>query len=490
MEQKEKLHIGFQRSIYKLDFDFKVHFFFYNSEIYSVTEKHFRKMFPEDDEEDEFEGKTLHGIFIPKRKKQESGFGYLIIDSTFDLNAYDSLNQGAARVRPNICIIHGILSFLANEVFIPAQSFASRSNIVTKHISGDNKKSIAKLLGFNLSSDLKKILQTIEDANKEMQILFFTVFERWRKALYLEKESEESDIFIDESVLAYMHVLEVLSDEFEEDLKIENNIKREQLSEEIIKTVQDNRPNSEVLKMLNRFDNLRIGLKAKILQLLISFSIDSPKAQAIVSRFVEHRNAIAHGRKNLYQEKLVFPLPQFFSFIKDIDEDVELIKILSARCISGLFNIDLWKDEWEYKLTVETTPWEFVKSFMDAKVYNDISEELFLRGKINDITPWTLSFYYKKNKIKFQILEMSLKEIIFSLSKNEQDYKILFESAVILSDSKIKPLAEKCKGIVQVVYDERWFYHSNIRDVIKDYEYHNKELIWFATWLSNKGKAQ
>ena len=85
---------------------------------------------------------------------------------------------------------------------------------------------------------------------------------------------------------------------------------------------------------------------------------------------------------------------------------------------------------------------------------------------------------------------MSLKKTIISISKNELQYKILFEAAVILSDSTIKALAEKCKEIIQIVYDEGWFYHSNIRDVIKDYQYHNKELVWFATWLSNKGKAK
>lgn len=488
MIQKKLSKIGVVVNVYELEFKFDVHFFFQTSRIYSVTQKEFEKIFPNEDDIDLPDDRIIHGVYIPVEKKRESEFGYLVIESTYNLNQYDSLNQGAVKIRPDIIIILGIISFLTNKALIPAQSFYSKLYVVKRHISSKNSKIVTRVYGDDLSAQLKKILLFILQAEKEKQVLFYTILERWRKALYLEQESEEGDIFIDESVLAYMHVLEVLSDEFKVTLDKQNKVERKRISEEIIKCAQNSAAKpKDIIRLVNVLDNTRVSLKAKIIQLLVSFDLDCPKAQRIVERFIEHRNAIAHGRKNLYQERLVFPLPQFFSFIKDIDEDVELIKILAARCIAKLFGIELWKNEWEFKLLTEVVTFEFVQKFLDDQIYKQINYKDFIQGKIDTISPNTLSFYYRKGKVNLQTLELALTSTIIDSTKNEEEYQELFESAVVLADSLNEKLASKCKEIVKTVYKEKWFYYSNIRDVIKNYEYHEIKLIWFGAWLVNKG---
>jgi len=42
-------------------------------------------------------------------------------------------------------------------------------------------------------------------------------------------------------------------------------------------------------------------------------------------------------------------------------------------------------------------------------------------------------------------------------------------------------LAEKCKEIVVTVDEKSWGYYSNIRDVIKDFEYQGLKLVGLDT---------
>ncbi len=489
MEKNNNEKIGLQISVYKLDFELKINFIFQNSYVHTITQKKYEKLFPNEHEVDLPDDRIVFGTYIPKMEKVESEFGFLIIETTSNLNNYDSLNQGAASIRPDIIVIHGIISFLSNEVFMPSDSFTNRAFKVEYNISDYKEKIQARINGKNLTPDLIKILDTIENANKEQKTLFFTILERWRKALFLEKESEESDIFIDESVLAYMHVLEVIGDEFKYKLEKANDDLKSQICSEITNYIQSqNVKENEIVKLINKLDNTRISLKAKLFQLLIEFNLDNSKSQNIVERFIEHRNAIAHGRKNLYQEKLVFPLPQFFSFIKDIEEDTEIMKILAARCISKLFNLDLWKDEWEEKLMFAVIPLKEVNEFIKGNKYNQISKVEFLLGLTDEVTPYALTYYYKRKKLKFRTLETVLKNSILSFNQDKVEGIILFESAAILADSLEKKVAEKCKEIIKLVYQNTWIHNSEIRDLMKIYEYFGIKLIWFGEWLKVKNE--
>jgi hypothetical protein len=481
--------IGFQRSVYVLDFKLKIDFCFETSHVYSISQRRYDKMFPKHNEINLSEYKDLFREDVPERKERKNKFDYLIIDSTFEIHSYDSLYEGAAKIRPSIIVINGILSFITNRAIIPAMSPESHSGIISKHIIFKKEKPIAICKGDNLSTDLERLLNTITTADSEKRILFFSVLERWRKALYLEQESVDSDVFKDESVLAYMHVLEVLSDEFKAELGKAADKQREDTVNKIIEIVQVDKSNrKDLVKLLNTYENMKNSLKAKIFQMLNSLNLDNLKTRNIVERFIDHRNSIAHGRKNLFQETLIFPLPQFFSFIKDVDEDVELIKILAARCISKLFDMDLWEFEWDYKLLCERLPFKYVEEFIAKQEYNKFKGEDFFEYKENNVSPYALAFYYKKGKLSLENLEHSLEKVIISTKRRKEKYQQLFEAAVILSDSEKQTLDNKCRRIVSVVYQKQWFYYSNIRDVIKDYEYHGKKLLWFEEWLKEGKK--
>jgi hypothetical protein len=473
--------IGLARMVYGLEFRLSADFTFQNSHVQTLSNAEFKKMFSFEERLPE----SLHGVEIPKRKERESEFGYLLIDSTFELKEYDSLTEGSAKIRPQLLVIHGILSFLTKEIFISFQNFASHQFMVSHHIgaTGGSKNRLTSK-GINYDSDLEKILSEIEIANSEKRILIYSLFERWRKALYLEIESEVGFVHLDESVLAYVHILEVLADEFKENFKKKISDERKQIINKILECA--NTPEKSFKRisgLINRANDLKITLKTKTLQMLFDLDLYNAKSKQIVLRFIEHRNSIAHGRKDIYQDKVVYPLKPFFSLIKDIDENLESIKILSARTISNYLGLNAWEEEWDFLMLRELTPINIVKDFIESKKYESITRKDFLHGKVDGIMPFTIAYYFLKSKISFFELEQTLANIFLTSKITEENCKALFEASLPLADSSIPDLAGKARQIIKKVDKNGWGYYSNIRDLIKDYEYHGLTLKWFEEWL-------
>lgn len=478
--------IGFSRMAYEIDFKLSVNFTFQTSHIYTVSAKQFKNLFSDEEQDDLSD--EVSGIKIPPRKERNSEYGYLIIDTTFDLEGYDSLLQGAAKKRPDLLIIQGILSFLTGQVFISFQNFSSQFNVVRYHIRAALKNIKLVVNKKIISTDLHLLLGQINKADVEKKILIFTMLERWRKALYFEVESEDNYLYTDEATLAYVHVLEVLSDEFKKSLGINIKNERKKLVLQILNCSKSSQ--SKNIKMLNGFLNQlnqnQVTLRSKLLNMMKELNINDLKTEAIVLRYIEHRNAIAHGRKNLYQDKLVFPLKPFFSFIKDINENLESIKILSAKCISSFLGLKVWNREWQMTLFMEPTPIAIVQNFLKTEKYKALSAKEFMNGAIDGITPETLIYYYSYKKIHFADLEVNLTNVILMSKPNKKNCQILFNVAAVLSDSQIMPIANKCKELIRTTYKNKWYLYSNIRDILKEFEYYDLKLKWFGEWLLNK----
>lgn len=472
--------IGFSRRVYKLDFPLAAEFSFQTSNVRSISSEEYKKMFPSVKLP-----KEIHGIELPEEREIESEFGFLIIDSSCELEEYDSVSEASANIRPQLLVIYGIISFLTNNVFVPFHSFTQHNTILPKHIKPLSNY-ILSYQEIDLASDLKKIISAINQASNEKRNLIFTLLERWRKALFLDKESEESLLYPDESILAYFHVVELLSKEFTDDLKEDLRIKKSELQSDILKTIQEKGSAKSLTDLLNKYSQLNISVSDQILQMLKAFKMDSLKSEAIIRRFTKHRNSIAHQRNDIYKEKLIYPLPPFLTSIKNVDENVDVIKILSAKCIACYLNLDTWQNEWDIILASEFTPLSLVNDFIKNRSYEIISVDDFFQGKEDEIYPGTIAYYFIKGEISFEDLERCFLKIFKDVKINKQTAQELFMVAVSLSDSNINDIAHKAREIVTKVDKNKWGEYSNIRDVIKYHEYHGKTLLWFKNYLISR----
>lgn len=364
--------------------------------------------------------------------------------------------------------------------------------LTSQHIFEVKTKIIFKVNNKNLKNDIINLINTIKNSTESKKILIYTTLERFRKALHFEELSSENLAYIDESTLAYIHILEVLSDEFKHNLDVIVNQERNRLITEIIseaKTCGNDIPSKRLKSLLNTFNMNQVSLKSKVIQMLVNLSLYNEKTESIISRFIEHRNSIAHGRKNLYQDKVVFPLKPFFSFIKDIYENPIAIKLLASVSFSNYVELQVWKKEWaEYLLKYELPAISTVKKFIIDKAYEDISNSDFINGKKEGITPLVLVRYYIKNKIKFNELEAAIGKIIISSRKTEKICYCLFDSCLILSDSKDELISRNAQNVIKTAYQLGIYPRSNIRDSIKELKYNNISTQWFEQWLTNEKK--
>lgn len=472
--------IAFLRRIYSLDFALKLELTFQNINVYTINDVQLKKIMPPEPETPA----EVHGIEIPKRKEFKSEFGYLLIDATCEIEEYDSLGEGSANIRPHLLIIYGIITFLTDHVFLPFQSFGQLSSVIKEHIK-PVKNNVLKFEGKDLSDDFNKIISAINSSDPIKRNLIYSVFDRWRKARYHEQESEESLVYTDESILAYVHVLEVLSDEYKKELSASLKSKRKALIEELVIYSNTTQVKSEqkIKTLVLEYSLLQITLREKIETMLKEFGLYNLKTAAIVGRFIEHRNSIAHGRKDVYKEKLIFPLPPFFSLIKDIHEHPEFIKFLSAKCISSYLDLSSWDLEWKYILSLEFTPLPDVKSFIEEKKYETISYNDFLNGKINEVFPNTIHHYYIKGRLSRKELQNSLSGLFENIKITKTIAQKLFHCAIVLADSENASVAAKAQQMIMQVDKKSWVDYSNIRDVLKYHEYYGKETIWFKNYL-------
>ncbi|MCP9750006.1 hypothetical protein [Ferruginibacter sp. HRS2-29] len=455
-------------------------FSYETSRIYTVSQKQYNKIkIPEIDLPE-----NLYDVDLPKMKEEEAEFGYLVIDSFFELEKYDSLGEGSAKIQPALLVIYGIIAFLTGVVFNSYQSFSQQSGLLSD-LPIFPSKNILKKGEEKFSDDLKILLLTIAGSTKEKQVLIFSLFERWRKALYLEQKSKDSGRFNDEAILAYVHILEVLSDEYKADLVKALRDKRLQLKNDLILAVQKNELGT-VDNILSALSVEYVTLRDKIFHLLDKFDLSDEKTKAIVVRFIKHRNDIAHGKRDIYQSKMIFPLIPFFSLIKDVDERIDAVKFLAGVCLSKYLGTTVWYDDWDFLLMTEFAPISEIKDFIKNEEFNTISDEEFLSVTEDCITPTTLSYYYLKKKIRFSDLERSLQKIILSSPISKNFCNEILDAAIALSDSAIKPLAAKCQEIIKEASANYWHRYSNIRDAIKYFEFHEIEVNWFRGFLIDR----
>jgi len=475
------MKIGKARFIYEVEFELELNFYFHTSHVFTISKEIYLKEYPMP---------IFDGIEI---ENNDNIFCYLVIDSTYELYEYDNVTEGSAKSRPQLLVIQGILAFLTDRVFITSYCINSQYCVTGQHIVDDNSQQIMlKANNKKLSIDLFNLLLTIKNSDEAKKILIYTLLERFRKALHFEELSTENLAYIDESTLAYVHILEILSEEFKDNLDIKIKEERAKLITEIIseaKTCDIIIPSKKIKSLLNTLNTNQVTLKSKIIQMLKDLSIYNEKTELIVSRFIEHRNSIAHGRKNLYQDKLIFPLKPFFSFIKDIHEQPIAIKLLASACISKYMNLKIWQKEWkQYLWHCEITPLSSVKLFLSDKIFEQITDYEFISGKVNSINPTTLVYYYIKNKVSLNELELSLSKIINTSRKTKKTCFSLFDACIILSDSMDITLATNAQSVIKKAYKKRKFPYSNVRDAIKEMKYNNITTEWFEKWMQDGKK--
>lgn len=473
-------------SVYKLKLKMKTSFVFDKLLVKTITNKEYIKMFPRPND-DKDEAMVIPEETLPSAPKwQPSEFGYLLIYGTAELESFEGNTYVAAKLRPQLLVVHGILTFLTGRSIMAFESFQGQYCQVEHHIEGEKFEGILKVQDRDHSKDLNKIINTIQLAETEdRRVLIFTLLERWRKAVFLKEESEEVNMHIDEAVLAFFQILEVLADEYSINLKEDIATEKEKLIDRLSKldnTTSDYK--NKVSAIVNLLVENKIKARTKIMNMLKKMGVSNENLDTFIKRYADYRNAIAHGRKNIYQHTMIYPLESFFSFIKDVDEEPELIKLLSATAISKYLELDSWHNEWNYLQLMEQPQISIVNQLVKGKFYELVDTKTFFKSGHCRLTPYTFFYYYVRGKLKIKEVETVMTKYILEAKITKANYHQLFNCCCILSDTTTKELAIKAQEFILVGQQKKWTYRSEIRDMYHYLDYHGIKAQWLYDWLS------
>jgi len=405
--------------------------------------------------------------------KKNKSVKYLCISIEINLENFESTSDGSAFARPRLLIILGLISFLSNELFTPFRFHGISTSVgsLTK-----TKKSKFRVNNISLLKDLRKITNFLNSSNENSKRLFYSLLDRWRKAFYLEIESEENMIHNDEVLLSHFHILELLSDSYkpkQKDLAANaiDNFTKNFLKE--IYLLDGSSLDSELSSKKKLIESLFIPtlpVTSKVLFMLKEQNLLNDRLKYLISEIVKDRNSVAHGRK-VYKDKVIFPVPPFFALTNTQVYTAEMLRILTGRTISIFININHLKDEWEDLNETLLPTYNELITFINEKKYAPLSIEEFYEGKENDITPFVISYYLTNKKLKPNTAIPALSELILNYRKIEDEIIQLIIPVLLVVDN-LKGKEYMCAiEIIILASDNGWVPYFKMRDILYYLEY-------------------
>ncbi|SDM42469.1 hypothetical protein SAMN05428961_11730 [Paenibacillus sp. OK060] len=347
--------------------------------------------------------------------------------------------------------------------------------------------------GYDYSNDLNVLLEKLE--KREFRSLIITLLDRWRKALYMEFESEVNT-FHDEAILTHFHIFELLVGYYYEDFKREAHEKTKEFLISFASEILNQRGNNLENTVNSKFNLLKeilvseeASITTKINYFLKRHYLLDDQTYALINKLVKIRNSIAHGRIT-YKDKFIWPLPPFFNLTNESHIITSQISTMTARAIALHLGLDAWKEEWEDTHRSLAPSDEVLLQFIKNEAeHAEVSPSRLLNGEYKNITVFSIIRFFIENQKKCSVkeLESILSKAIKELTINEENCWQLFLASVLLCDSEDEELAESAKKNVELAHQNDWYGYSNIKDIVRYFDYYGITVQWLYSWIRSEG---
>ena len=415
-----------------------------------------------------FENCLVETIFDCNIAEEKQEYGCLIITIQVELKEYESTTDLAIFSRPKFLNMLGIISFLLDE---PFDVFSPNIQTSPGKISSITEKFINEKL--DQTEHLREFINKLNVLELYEKSLIFSILDRWRKAYYLENESEDNFLYDDESTLAYFHVLELLSDVYAKELNKKANLIIEEFSQkynsEILSLHNTSLTNKNIqtTKLLKSLLNKDVSINSKILYLLKKFNLYNMDTVFLVKKLIESRNSVSHGRR-VYYDKAIFPVKPFYPLINDELYTLEILRIFISKIICCHLNIALFEDKWN-EIKEILIPDDFIiKKFVKETPIP--IEELTTQQK--NIVFGGLNYFIFSKRIK-------IREVIniykFYLETEDDNKEFLFhnsEAIVLLYENNIEKIEEILKIAIFNMDKHQCMRHFKFRDMLYYLDFH------------------
>ena len=224
----------------------------------------------------------------------------------------------------------------------------------------------------------------------------------------MKNESRDADLFFDESILSFFHIMESFKEIFINELKNSLNEKVKDFLFQYfelchfseVKIKEKVAENKKIISKLLTDSNLTLAVKLK--HFLNNYDMLDDNVSSFIDAIIPIRNSIAHGRIT-HQDKFLWPLPPFFSIARNSYTQIDFLILLTAQMISKYIGITRWENKWkEIKKSLPPSK-TVVNSFL-----ND--EKICFENNKHNIT-WQTIFNYYIQKPKNETLDKIEKKL-------------------------------------------------------------------------------
>lgn len=382
----------------------------------------------------------------------------------------------AAKTRPKLIALLDVISFLTAVPFTVYNVNTTDLRIVNNEVVPPLKKSHFFYNDVDMTNDLNKII----DSLTKDKFLIASILDKWNKANYLLKSDDYSVFLVDEAILHYLHIFELLSDTVKKDyeLKIENELNI-LLKDFFTKTSfdVDEVINSKIQEKKKVTKEILVGsfipFKDKFKFYLETNGILDENTSFFVDNLIKLRNSIAHGRMIYNMDIMAYPLSPFYNTsIKDRNL-VAPLSILAGVSISKYIGINSWHSEWE-KVKVFLQPSDtIIKKYLDDELPD---------FNINSVNEFNISWYslyrfYIRCKKNMQIkIEEKVQHELKLISFKELPLPDIYELAIVLCTTQDEDLFSIIKKIIKNSIEQDQYFHENYKDI-----FHYLESINYST---------
>lgn len=419
-----------------------------------------------------------------------SGFGFIKVSIEFSLKEYEAVSNAGMFTRPKYLAVLGILAFITDEpfdVFGPH----SRKFVQPDGLEGLNSNSTTKfkIKNVDLTHELQEFLSKINSAKKHEQSLIFSLLDRWRKGRYLEKENEQSLLYIDEATLTYFHVLELLGNNYSNEITSKLFDKIETLVEDVnsnllfLAGTHLEQKNSEKLNLIKSVWTSEISIASKINYLLKKLDLYTKETAFWVKVLVDHRNSVAHGRR-VHYDKAIFPVRPFFPLIFDDLYPLEYLRVFVAKVISRYLNIPFYDEEWE-----DLSEWLIVDLNTTKSNINNESFESSenLNDDANKVLYGGLNYFILTDKIDIKKAQSFYEYYLINEIDNDEFLCSNIEALVVLYEyQNNKKLNDKILAAFRRIEKLGCNPYSKFRDLMYHLNYFNFETKKLEKLISTK----
>ncbi|MCH2449839.1 MAG: hypothetical protein MK198_06790 [Gracilimonas sp.] len=417
-------------------------------------------------------------------------FGFIKVSIEFSLKEYETISNAGMLTRPKYLAVLGVLSFISDEpfdVFGPH----TRSFVQPNGLEGFNSNSTTKFKVENvdLTYELKEFLSEINGAKGHEQSLIFSLLDRWRKGRYLEKENEQSLLYLDEATLSYFHVLELLGNNYSNEItsklieKIETLV--DDVNSNLLFLTGDHleQKNSEKTNLIKSVWTSEISIASKINYLLKKLDLYTKETAFWVKVLIDQRNSVAHGRR-VHYDKAIFPVRPFFPLVFDDLYPLEYLRVFVAKVISRYLDIPFYNEEWE-----ELNEWLIVdlnttksninhESFESSENLNDDAKKVLYGG---------LNYFILTNKIDIKEAHRFYEYYLNNEINNDDFLCSNIEALVILYEYQDdQKLSDKIFSAFRKIEELDCNPYLRFRDLMYYLDYYNFETNNLEKLISTK----